>query len=315
MEKLCRKDAEYAIGARLETFFPLLNENAAAVFNNGRKKSIKKYTSSCFMGNGFSADIQLVPTKDKNKKIKEVRAELDNIKGLCPLEKKLADSEKMVAVGKMASSLAHGVRNPLNAIKGAVVYLREKYGHEATFFEFSTIINEEIDKLDAFISSFLSAAKGEMTYGPSDLSATVKSILVMIRPRAKTQGIKLTADLSDLPLIEADIFQVEQALFNIVNNAFEAMPEGGELKIRTGLKWEKSMDYALIEVTDTGKGIPDEKLQAIGSLSEGPDGADRGFGVFLSREVINAHNGRLLWESVKGRGTTFKILLPVKQSG
>jgi len=76
----------------------------------------------------------------------------------------------------MASSLAHGVRNPLNAIKGAVVYLREKYGHEKTLLEFSTIINDEINRLDNFVSNFLSAARGELRFVPTNLNDILETI-------------------------------------------------------------------------------------------------------------------------------------------
>ncbi|MDH4028346.1 MAG: ATP-binding protein, partial [Nitrospirota bacterium] len=294
--------------------FPLLDEKIAPVFNSGRKKIVKNFKSACFMGTSLTADVRIIPVRNNSRKIAEVSVILDNVTGTCPLDKQLADSEKMVAIGKMASSLAHGVRNPLNAIKGAVVYLREKYGHEATLLEFSTIINEEIDKLDGFISGFLSTAKGDLNFVPVNLTDIIRSILAMIRPRAEIQNVKLSHDLSVLPLITADAFQIEQALFNLINNALEAMREGGEIRIKTSLKWEKDIDYIVVEISDTGKGIPEKKLQKLGQLSDGPGKSDRGFGIFLSREVIKSHNGKLLWESSRERGTTFKVLLPVRQS-
>lgn len=313
MEKLCRRKADDVIGSRLNNIFPLLDEKIAPVFNGSRKRSMKNFKNACFVGTNLTADVHMVPVRDKKRKVVEVSVVLDNIRGECPLDRKLADSEKMVAIGKMASSLAHGVRNPLNAIKGAVVYLREKYGHEATLLEFSTIINEEIDKLDGFISGFLSTAKGEMNFVPVNLVDIINSIIVMIRPRAEIQHVEISNDLLALPNITADVFQIEQSLFNIINNALEAMPDGGKLRVKTFLKWEKDVDYAVIEISDTGKGIPDNKLKKLGQLSDGSEKNDRGFGIFLSREVIKSHNGRLLWESGRDRGTVFKIFLPVRQ--
>jgi two-component system nitrogen regulation sensor histidine kinase GlnL len=314
MEKLSHIPAKNIIGNKVDRVFPLLHDEILLVFGGGKEKKIKQFRNNCFMGTNLCADIRIVPEKKKKEQVVSVSVFFDNIKGECPLNKELVTSEKMVAIGKIASSLAHGIRNPLNAIKGAVVYLREKYGHESTLLEFSTIINEEIDKLDDFISNFLSTAKEKTHFHPVNLNDILKAILVMIQPRAEVQDIKISHNLSVLPLITGDSFQIEQALFNLINNALEAMPDGGAIDIKTSLKWEKDIDYVVIEISDTGKGIPDKKLRKLGELSSGAEDHDKGFGVFLSREVIKAHNGRLLYESVRNRGTIFKVFLPVEKS-
>ena len=315
MEKLSHKNNEAVIGQKIDKVFPFLHDEVALVFSHGKRRRLKNFQNSCFMGTSLRGDIQLVPLKDRNGTVKHVSVQLKNVTGQCPLDKKLSDSEKMVAIGKIASSLAHGVRNPLNAIKGAVVYLREKYGHEATLLEFSTIINEEIDKLDSFISNFLSASRGELKYSTVNINGILKSILAMVKPRADMQKIKLLHRFAVLPLITADSFQIEQALFNMITNAMEAMPDGGAINIKTSMRWESNNDFVLIEISDTGKGIPEGALNRLGELSSDSEKNDRGFGIFLSREVIKSHNGKLLWESIRERGTTFKIFLPVKQSG
>jgi two-component system nitrogen regulation sensor histidine kinase GlnL len=310
MEELSRIKEEEAVGEKINTIFPLLYEKIIPVLKNGRKRNIKNFKNICFMGTDLSADIKLIPVKNKKGQIEAADIILSNISGRCPLIKKLSDAEKMVAIGKVASSLAHGVRNPLNAIKGAVVYLKEKYEHEPTLLEFSTIIDDEINKLDNFISTFLSTAKGQAKLTPVQINDIIRSIVSMIRPRTELQNVEILTNLPDLPFITADSFQLEQAVFNIVNNALEAMPNGGKIAIRTSLQWEGGSDYILIEISDTGEGIPDGKLHQLGELAENADRDDRGFGIFLSREVIKSHNGKLLWESTRGRGTIFKIMLP-----
>jgi two-component system nitrogen regulation sensor histidine kinase GlnL len=315
MGKLSHKMADTVIGQKIDTIFPFLHDETALVFSHGKRRRLKNFQNGCFRGTNLRGDIQLVPLKDRNGRVKEVSVQVNNITGQCPLDKKLSDSEKMVAIGKIASTLAHGVRNPLNAIKGAVVYLRERYGHEETLLEFSTIINEEIDKLDTFISNFLSASRGELRFSTVNINGILKSILAMVKPRADMQKIDVLHRFAVLPLITADSFQIEQALFNMITNAVEAMPDGGTLHVKTSMRWESNDDYVLIEISDTGKGIPDGALNRLGELSNEPEKNDRGFGIFLSREVIKSHNGKLLWESVRDRGTTFKIFLPVKQSG
>ena len=315
MEELSYRESKDVIGNNVKEFFPLLCDDMSHVFDDGGERHLKDFRNVCFMGTDLSADIRIIPVRNKKGEVTEANVVLDNISGKCPLTKQLADSEKMVAIGKVASSLAHGVRNPLNAIKGAVVYLREKYGHESTLLEFSKIIYDEINKLDIFISVFLSTAKGDSKFIPLNLNDVLESIFIMIKPQAETQGIKILHELSVLPLISADPFQIEQAVFNIINNAIEAMPEGGAISIKTSLKREGNNDYAIIEISDTAGGISEKELRNFGYLSENPERNERGFGIFLSREIIKAHRGKLLWESVRDRGTTFKIFLPVTQSG
>ncbi|MBI5408101.1 MAG: GHKL domain-containing protein [Nitrospirae bacterium] len=315
MEKLSHRPAAGIIGKKVDKIFPLLQGKIELVFNDGKKRRITDFRNTCLMGTDLSSDVYINPVKDKKGKVGEVHVEFDNVTGECPLGRRLSDSERMIAIGKVASSLAHGVRNPLNAIKGAVVYLRERYGHEATLLEFSTIINDEINKLDRFISNFLSAAKGETKFVQVNLEDVLRSIITMIKPRAEIQNIDIRQDLRVLPPVSGDPFQIEQALFNIINNAMEAMPKGGAINIKTSLKWEKDSDYASIEISDTGKGIPEKALSRLGELSRKPEKNDRGFGVFLSREIIKSHNGKLLWESIRGKGTTFKIFLPVNSMG
>jgi len=314
MEQLCHKSAQTVIGNKINKVFPVLYEKVALVFADGKKRQIRNFQNMCFLGTDLTADIRLTPVKEKNGQVKEVSIVLTNISGGCPLDKKLSDSERMVAVGKVASTLAHGIRNPLNAIKGAVVYLTEKYGKEPTLLEFSKIINDEIGRLDNFISNFLSAARGETKFIPMNLNDILKAIIVMIRPRTEMQNIRTSFNLSVLPPIMADPFQTEQAFFNIINNAIEALPEGGLIDIRTSLSREDGASYAVVEISDTGKGIPRRNLPKLGELSTKPKRNGKGFGIFLSREIIKSHGGKLFCESTRDKGTTFKIMLPLKQN-
>ncbi len=312
MEKLCHHSAQGVIGSNLNKIFPMLYEKVAPVFIDGKKRRIKNFRSLCLLGSDLAADILLNPLKDKNGKVKEVAIGFSKISGGCPLDKTLNDSERMIAIGRIASTLAHGIRNPLNAIKGAVVYLNEKYGKEPTLIEFSEIINDEINRLDNFISNFLSMAKGEVKSLPANLNEIIKTIIAMIRPRTELQNIKVTTNYFALPHIVLAPFQVEQAFFNIINNALEAMPDGGTLDIKTSLGFEDGAGYAVVHISDTGRGIPKKTLSNLGKLSDKNSSEGRGFGIFLSREIVKSHGGKLFWESLKDKGTTFKVFLPIK---
>jgi two-component system nitrogen regulation sensor histidine kinase GlnL len=214
MERLCHKPAHSVIGSKLNKIFPAtLYEKVALVFVEGKRKQVKNFQNICFLGTDLTADIQMNPVKDRKGKVKEVSIVIKNISGKCPLDKTLSESEKMIAIGKVASTLAHGIRNPLNAIKGAVVYLNEKYGKELTLKEFSKIINDEIDRLDNFISNFLSSARGGTEVRPTNLNEIIRSILIMIRPKTELQNITISEKFSPLPDVMVDRFQTEQAFF------------------------------------------------------------------------------------------------------
>ena len=233
MEKLSCRPAKDIIGQKINNVFPSLCSRIKLVFRDEKRINIENIKVATMYGADFSCCVQISGIKNRMGKVREVSVMFSDLKTRYEPGKRISGSdEKMIEIGKIASSLAHGVRNPLNAIKGAVAYLREKYGHEATLLEFSTIINDEINKLDSFISNFLSAAKGGLKIVPADINDIINRIIVMIKPRAKTQNIHISHNPSELPLIGVDPFQIEQALFNIINNALEAMPKGGNLDIR-----------------------------------------------------------------------------------
>ncbi len=314
MERLCYKSEDDVIGKKLNKVFPRVYDKIALTLNDGKKRKIRNLENKCFMGTDLSADAQIVPVKNEKNRVEKLIVSFDNVSGECPLAKKLTDSERMIEIGKVASSIAHGVRNPLNAIKGSVAYLTEKYGNEPTFLEFSEIMNEEINKLDQFVSDFLSNSKGRTDYQTVNINDTLESIIKMVKPRAKIQGVKILQSFSTVPLLSIDQFQIEQALLNITNNTFEAMPEGGSIHIRTSRTWEKNRSYVVIEIADTGRGIPTREMDKLGEVIDNKEKNERGFGIFLSREVIKSHNGKLIWESVPCKGTTFRIFLPVTKT-
>ncbi|MEK7238316.1 MAG: hypothetical protein AAB012_02355, partial [Nitrospirota bacterium] len=109
MEKLCHKSAQDAIGVRLDKIFPMLYEKVSKIFIDGKKKQIKNFQNPCFRGSDLAADIQLNPIKDKKAKVKGVSIIFTNVSGGCFLDETLSSSEKMIAIGKVASTLAHGI--------------------------------------------------------------------------------------------------------------------------------------------------------------------------------------------------------------
>jgi two-component system nitrogen regulation sensor histidine kinase GlnL len=220
-----------------------------------------------------------------------------------------------IDIGKKSATLAHGVRTPLNAIKGAVVYLKEKFKDEATFIEFSTIIEEEISKLDGFITKFLSSSMVESEFDKVDINAIIVKIVSMLKYMAYAKKISFSQELSDLRPIMGDSFRLEHAIMNVINNSMEAIQSGGKISLKTGIARRNELEYVVIEVRDTGCGVAIENFSDLSNPSQNINKKDgRGFGLFITREIVQYHGGFLEILSRKKLATMVRILLPVGPS-
>jgi two-component system nitrogen regulation sensor histidine kinase GlnL len=224
----------------------------------------------------------------------------------CSVAKRLDRSERFVAIGKVASTLAHGVKNPLNAIKGAVVYLRERYSHEEPLLEFTQIMEEEISRLEKFITQFLGSTEARTEQRSVDINALIERIKIFVSLQTYAHDIRCEYETGDVPPLFINPFHLEQALLSVINNAIEAMPSGGTLGIRTRSELRTDGRHIVIEITDTGPGLNVSSIEEVG-----PDHTTgRGFGLFIAYEMVKYYNGRLEICGEKGKGTTARFYLP-----
>jgi two-component system nitrogen regulation sensor histidine kinase GlnL len=220
---------------------------------------------------------------------------------------------KISADYKRASNLAHGVRNPLNAIKGAVVYLKEKYANDRTLLEFTKIIEEEILRLDAFLTRFLnSMAFPDVEKSEADINELLKEIEILTCFQAHAFNIETDYEYGTVPLLMMDSFQLKQAILNIVNNAIEAMHGGGHLRVRSGTEKQNDGLYVVIEISDTGPGINRRRNN---NCVRSRAGGGRGYGLNITREVFQSHGGYMELRCRKGRGTVVRLCLSVNNAG
>jgi two-component system nitrogen regulation sensor histidine kinase GlnL len=219
----------------------------------------------------------------------------------------LDESQHFISIGKQATIFAHRIRNPLNAIKGAVVYLREKYQKDQVLREFTDIMKDEIAKLDSSISKFLGASLSDMEMVESDINPILKKIEIITSLQANACKITSSYEYGKVPPVKIDSFQFEQAILNVINNSLEAMPEGGELKVSSKTTKRLGKKWAMLEISDTGGGIyrNEKRKSSTPSADEG-----RGFGLFITREVIQYFRGDMEIKSKRGAGTTVKMYLP-----
>lgn len=278
------------------------------------EKSLQNNKASILNGHSFcctygqnKSDVRIDPLRDVKGKAIGAKISVYTYP-TCPGVVALDDAQHFISIGKQATIFAHRIRNPLNAIKGAVVYLREKYQRDKILREFTDIMKDEIAKLDNSISKFLGASLSDMELVEADINALLKKIEIITSLQANARKINSSYAYGKVPPVKIDSFQFEQAILNVVNNALEAMPEGGELKVRSKTTQRLGKKWVMLEISDTGGGIY-RNAKGKSSTSSGDEG--RGFGLFITREVLQSFRGDMEIKSKRGSGTTVKMYLPV----
>ena len=303
------QSSTHIIGMKYYEIFPrIFTDNKDALseaIKNGKTLSLKEYSFNCLYGR-IKADIRIKPIKSRNHKVDSVKV-IISPHSTCAVAQKLHQSQRLIDIGKIASTLAHGVRNPLNAIKGAVVYLREKYDYEEPLIEFTKIMEEEISRLENFISRFLSSSVLDTEVRETDINSLLKKIEIFTSLQIYTRNVQSLYELGGIPPITINSFHLEQAILNVINNAIDAMADGGQLKIRTFTEERSGRIFVVIAISDTGPGMSDKKIDDLSSENRE---SGRGFGLFITYEILKHYGGHLEIDSKKNMGTTIKLFIP-----
>jgi signal transduction histidine kinase len=214
----------------------------------------------------------------------------------------------------LAAGIAHEVRNPLNALQINVRILeqeleelvpdraRSEHAHEVL-----AKIAQELHSLDDFISEFLRYARPPaLKLEPVRARALLGDLVVFITPECTKKGVTLRASLERGPqLVDADGFQLKHAVLNLILNALHATPPGGTIEIATSGERE-----LIIEVRDTGEGIPADLLERVFDVFFTMREGGTGLGLPIARRIVAGHSGTLTLASTPGAGTTARIVLP-----
>ncbi len=228
------------------------------------------------------------------------------------LEEQLNEAQRLASLGKMVAAVSHEIKNPLGIVRSTAEILGNRIGKVAPGNErLANIIVEETSRLDAIVREFLDFARPrEVEKKAGSLNAVVERLLRFMEPELEQKSVEVTARLEEtLPEIFFDSEQIYQVLFNIMFNAIQAMPDGGELVVRTG-----SLDAGrvVVEVSDTGIGIAPDKLEQIFTPFYTEKNRGTGLGLTIAKSIVEKHAGRIEVSSTPGAGSTFRILLPIQ---
>ena len=296
-------EPEKAIGEPYAEFFaPIVSDGqdmVAHAIRSGSMVHLNGYNVRSFSGSCV-IDITIAPVSASDGTSAGARIEI------APASHQTKQAPAPVDVRKLAVTLAHGIRNPLNAIKGAVVYLQEKYAAEQTLLEFTRIMEEEIARLDAFISRFLGLSTEESELVPFDVNDMLRRIRILTSLQAKALNIGTSYAYGDVPPGLGDPFHIEQAVLNLINNSMNALSAGGALAVESSRELADGAEYVVITVSDNGTGIMNPMALHV---SLAADGREHGYGLFIAREVIRAMGGRVEIKSEQGAGTSISLYL------
>lgn len=230
------------------------------------------------------------------------------------LENEIEVSRRMASIGRLTSGVAHEVKNPINAIVVHLELLREKMSDpDADTRRHVDIISSEIHRLDRVVQMLVDFNRPvELRLANCDLRKLVEEVVVLAKPDAAQHDVNIAAECgpNSLPVM-ADLDLVKQALLNVVLNGVQAMPSGGTLSI-TARQTEAA---AIVEVTDEGPGIPMDIRDKIFNLYFTTKKAGSGIGLAMSYRVLQLHHGSLDFDTELGKGTTFRMSLPLSRAG
>ncbi len=236
------------------------------------------------------------------------------------VEEQLRQNEKLSALGLLAAEVAHEIRNPLTVMKMLFHSLDLKFPERDPRNKDVEIMGQKMDLLNRIVEQILDFARSsEPRMGPVDLNGLIDDLGLLTRHKLRNQGVKVTRDLEpDLPEVQGDATQLEQAFLNLTLNAVEAMPNGGSLRISSRLSKARvsGQRHVVVEFEDTGEGMSEEQQKrAFTSLLQTTKVRGTGIGLAIVGRVVEAHRGKVKIKSELGRGTTITIQLPVDRSG
>ncbi len=235
---------------------------------------------------------------------------------------RLARAERLATMGELAASLAHEIKNPLAGIGGAIQVMADELPETEPRKEIMREILSQVHRLDRTVRDLLAFARpGKPDIAPCDIHQVLDRVLLLLAESPEAKHVRLVrAYQPGIPRMHADGKQLGQVFLNLLLNAVQAMPTGGQITLRTALR---EVDGAgpqargrMVEValSDTGPGIPPHVLKDIFEPFMTTKRRGTGLGLSVSRRIVEDHGGWIEAESPPGQGATFRIFLPLERS-
>jgi len=227
----------------------------------------------------------------------------------------LVHREKMAALGELSTSIAHEIRNPLVSIGGFARRLDRTLPADASEKRYTRTIVKEVERVENILSNVLTYTKEEaICLKMLDLREVIEESLSMISEGLRNGGIQLIKSFSDqIPPVKGDYYQLKQAFFNLVSNAYESMRGEGKLSIRIHPRMKNGTSFVGVEVEDTGGGIDPEALHHIFNPFYTTKDNRLGLGLPIIHKIVTSHQGQIEVNNHPGIGATFILTFPAQE--
>jgi len=228
----------------------------------------------------------------------------------------LERQEKLSSLGVLAAGVAHEIRNPLTSIKARLFTQQPLLAQGSAAWEDNVFITEEISRLEQIVRDFLAFARpAEPRFATLKATEPMRELLPLLQPELSQSNIELKQEFLADPLIWADASQLKQVLINLVKNAADAVGHNGTITLRTRTETRgrgpRATTRAVLEVQDTGPGIPPEVQPRLFDPFFTTKAGGTGLGLSIAARILEKHGGRLEYTTTAHRGTTFRLVLPI----
>jgi signal transduction histidine kinase len=228
----------------------------------------------------------------------------------------LERQEKLSSLGVLAAGVAHEIRNPLTSIKARLFTQQPLLAKGSEAWEDNVFITGEISRLERIVRDFLAFARpGEPRFVTLKAAEPLRELVPLLQPELRQSNIELNQEVLADPLVRADAAQLKQVLINLVKNAADALGRNGAITLRarteTRGRGPHATTRAVLEVQDTGPGIPPEVQPRLFDPFFTTKASGTGLGLSIAARIVENHGGRLEFSTAPHRGTTFRLVLPI----
>ncbi len=235
------------------------------------------------------------------------------------MEDQIFRKNKLIELGTIGAGIAHEIRNPLASIRTFAQLLPDQMDDPEFKGEFSKLVLKDVDRITKVVESMLAFARpSQVSIADHSANDLVEEAIMLAQPRLKSKHIDLTKNFHENPVIKVDKQQILQVLINLLNNAADALPDHGKIRVATGQRLMDGAEgngnqqkFGVIEVADNGPGIPAATRNRLFDPFFTTKKEGTGLGLSISQKIARDHGGVITVSSVVGKGTTFQVNLPL----
>ncbi|WP_066315539.1 EAL domain-containing protein [Bacillus sp. FJAT-29814] len=254
-------------------------------------------------------DCAATPVIDEVGKVAHVMIVGKDITKTRQAEERLWQSEKLSLVGELAAGVAHEIRNPMTSIKGFIQLFQQGIIRK----EYFDVVLSEFNRVEEIIKEFLSLAKPqEIQPKQASVLTLLTEVRTLIQSEANLKNVEIVLEVApNLPSIMCDVNQIKQVLLNLCKNSMEALDSREKGLIKITAQADGAGDQLLIQVSDNGIGISEERIKRLGEPFYSNKEKGTGLGLMICFRIIRQHNGTITFESKENQGTTVNLRLPL----